>query len=261
MGVDGDELNEIREALRLLGYTTLKSISRINDIQRVEIQLEFEKKKKEFEFENNYPHLRTFDFGSGANGVLQDGGELKIEASFFEVFDDRMIDLLSDYLQFENENGNYLNILNTKRVSIQSKSEFVSIINETEQRRSVQSQSHGIFQFYLTCNFPMKNISTNGTLLFVDLAACDNIINASEENVGNESDLNISLNEIKVGITALKKTHSMIIFHKSILTRLMQPALSGNFQCLMMINITPFKDNFDSSKFAFDFGLFENDDH
>lgn len=69
--IDPTGIQEIKEILTLLNYTTIQSIVKFNKPTEIKlIELEFLNRKREFG--EKYEHLKDFTFGSGVHSILVD---------------------------------------------------------------------------------------------------------------------------------------------------------------------------------------------
>lgn len=83
--IESDGMQEIKEVLTILKYTTLQSISKFSNPKEIKIiELEFTKQRNELIAK--YPHLNDFMFGSGVYSILQDVA-LKIKKNHFQEHD------------------------------------------------------------------------------------------------------------------------------------------------------------------------------
>lgn len=180
----------------------------------------------------------------------QIGGDSTLEVSFLEICNENVKDLLSNN-KTTNENRDYFDDTDSARSYVQTKDELLQLINAVKERREVPN-SHLMLQLYITTTFSAQNAVVSGALHFIDLASLN------ERDNNETSQLDSSLNELKSCVSALKRQQTNIVFHNSILTRLLQPALSGNFHSIMFANIPPF--DFSAIKFALEFSAFNTAD-
>lgn len=187
----------------------------------------------------------------------QIGGKSTLEASFLEISNENVTDMLSngEEILSEDKSSDYLDTTNSKRVPVQKKCNFYLLSIRPKNGVALHLKTTILFSCTSQqTNFAAKNKIASGELHLIDLAACDII-----REIGNDSELtfNKSLEDLKTCVNALQKKSACVTFHKSILTRLLHPALTGNFQSLMIVNISPFIEKFSCSKFALDFGLMD----
>lgn len=88
LSIDANGIQNIKEVLTLLDYTTIQSISKLSQKKEIAlIELEFKNlKNSKPNFATLYPHLFKLEFGSGFQTILSDiAGKVKRRYSTIDI--------------------------------------------------------------------------------------------------------------------------------------------------------------------------------
>ena len=184
--------------------------------------------------------------------------EYSISASYIEVYNDNLRDLLSCNNEIRMFEVNEQNVIPNLRVeNCQNIDELKRLLFMGNQQRTVgktnmneySSRSHAIFSIkiemhnYLTGDFKV------GKLNLVDLAGSERITKSCVVNKEFKETTKINSALLALGnvIAALAEGGHHVPFRESKLTRLLQDSLGGNSKTVMIATISPSKFNVDET--------------
>ncbi|XP_012221118.1 protein claret segregational [Linepithema humile] len=195
------------------------------------------------------------------------GWNYRIEASFLEIYNEHIIDLLdcqpkTHEIRMVNSKGQDLYVSNLQIKEIHSPEELHECLYTAQQNRAVaatqanerSSRSHSVAQIRLIGTHSTKQEISIGNLNLVDLAGSERL--KSEEAARNAETKNINKSLANLGnvILALLKKQEHIPYRNSKLTHLLMPSLGGNSKTLMLLNISPlnecYNETLNSLRFA-----------
>ncbi|KAL5007768.1 hypothetical protein ScPMuIL_016574 [Solemya velum] len=188
------------------------------------------------------------------------GWQYDMEASFLEIYNETIRDLLSNgkedkyEIKLHGPNSNEVTVTNLTLVNISSEDQINNLLARASDNRAVaetkcnehSSRSHSVFRLKLTGNNKHTNEICQGTLNLVDLAGSERLKESGSEGQRLKETLciNKSLSNLGNVIMALANKDSHIPYRNSKLTYLLQNSLGGNSKTLMFVNVSPREENF-----------------
>ncbi|KAI3647239.1 hypothetical protein MP228_007460 [Amoeboaphelidium protococcarum] len=184
-----------------------------------------------------------------------------IRASFVEIYNEELRDLLSD----QRQNGAYVDKLELKdrdgaisvvglsEVVVQSYDELTALLQKGQANRAtgatamndVSSRSHAVFQVFVeqcqrSQNGGVANVKV-GKLSLVDLAGSERQSKTQSTGIrfAEATKINLSLTALAHVMSSIVSGAPHIPYRDSKLTRLLQDALGGNSKTLMIATISP----------------------
>lgn len=172
------------------------------------------------------------------------GWNYKLQLSCIEVYNEVVYDLLGDgkspkSIKLNEKNEAFVeDIIKTEVMTSAKLNEFLdTAINcrttSPTLKNSSSSRSHFIVQLQLTSIH--RNETTVSQINLVDLAGSESGNDSS--NIVETKQINTSLLALSKVMMALKKKNGYVGYRDSVLTRLLQPHLSGNSKVLMFVNM------------------------
>lgn len=190
---------------------------------------------------------------------LEDKGwTYKVEASFLEIYNETIRDLLSSSKDSKNlsyeikmidskKNDTYVS--NLKVVQVLDENKVHSLLHLAQQQRAVaatnvnerSSRSHSVFRLKLTGVNNITSESCEGTLNLVDLAGSERLKESGSEGarLTETQNINKSLSNLGNVIMALAQKQNHVPYRNSKLTHLLQNCIGGNSKTLMFVNVSP----------------------
>lgn len=178
------------------------------------------------------------------------GWKVAVKVCFCEIYNDKMIDLLSSNNNTINDMVLYpiKDLQNIQdKINIARKRRFTAKTDANE----VSSRSHAIFHIQIDCtqsvssgylvNEKKKTKTHSGTLTFVDLAGSErlNQSNTVGDRLTETKAINTSLNALKQVISALVRKDKHIPYRNSKLTYVLQNFLGKDSKTLVIVNVSP----------------------
>lgn len=188
-------------------------------------------------------HLfKAFD----ANRIF--GWSYKLQLSCIEVYNENVFDLLGDGKtpkSIKLNEKNEASVANIIRAEVMSSTELNDLLGKAIKCRktsktlknSSSSRSHFLVQLQLTSIH--QNETTVSQINLVDLAGSES--GDDSTNFAETKQINTSLLTLTKVMKALKNKDLHVSYRDSVLTRLLQPHLSGNSKVLMFVNISILK--------------------
>ncbi|XP_057325857.1 protein claret segregational [Microplitis mediator] len=183
------------------------------------------------------------------------GWEYKIEASFLEIYNEHIVDLLdfnqkTHDIRMADPKGNDLYVTNLQVEEIHSPEELHQCLRIAQQNRAVaatksnerSSRSHSVARIRLIGTHAEKEEMSIGNLNLVDLAGSERLKNEEAARTAETKNINKSLANLGNVILALLKKQDHIPYRNSKLTHLLMPSLGGNSKTLMLLNVSPLDD-------------------
>ncbi|KAL5284097.1 KIFC1 family protein [Megaselia abdita] len=182
------------------------------------------------------------------------GWEYKIKASFLEIYNEVLYDLLSnDQKEMEirmGKNKTDIYVTNITDVVVETASNLRHLMHVAKQNRATastvgnerSSRSHAVTKIELIGTHKEKGEISIGSINLVDLAGSESPKTSTRMN--ETKSINRSLSELTNVILALLQKQDYIPYRNSKLTHLLMPSLGGNSKTLMFINVAPFLDCF-----------------
>jgi kinesin family member C1 len=187
----------------------------------------------------------------------KEGWNFLIKASFLEIYNNKINDLLSedsDFKKYEiKHNGSETYVTNLDYIEVKTPSDVYVLLNRANKNRSVgstaknerSSRSHSVFQLIIKATNSINNESIEGQLNLIDLAGSERI-NESKVTGDRQKEaiaINKSLSELKNVIKSIAKKEKHIPFRNCELTYLLQNCLGGDSKTLMFVNISPLSES------------------
>ncbi|XP_074103022.1 protein claret segregational [Cotesia typhae] len=183
------------------------------------------------------------------------GWEYKIEASFLEIYNEHIVDLLdfnqkTHDIRMVDSKGQDLYVTNLQVEEIHSPEELHQCLRIAQQNRAVaatksnerSSRSHSVARIRLIGTHTEKEEMCIGNLNLVDLAGSERLKGEEAARTAETKNINKSLANLGNVILALLKKQDHIPYRNSKLTHLLMPSLGGNSKTLMLLNISPLDD-------------------
>ena len=195
-----------------------------------------------------------------SEGMRNDGWSWTLTASFLEIYNESLRDLLHDpksgaapsYAIKHDEAWGTV-VANMGRVEVGSMEQINNLMAKAAKQRAVgctdmnsqSSRSHSVFALYLKGTNEKLSTELHGALHLVDLAGSERLdkSGATGSALKETQAINKSLSSLADVFTAKAAGNSHVPFRNSKLTHLMEPCLSGHGKTLMMVNVAPEADN------------------
>ncbi|XP_011502046.1 PREDICTED: protein claret segregational [Ceratosolen solmsi marchali] len=195
------------------------------------------------------------------------GWEYKIEASFLEIYNEQIVDLL-DYtrktheIRMTDSKGSDLYVSNLLVQEINSPEELQQCLLIAQQNRAMaatqsnerSSRSHSVARIRLIGTHKNKQEISIGNLNLVDLAGSERLKNEEAARVAETKNINKSLANLGHVILALLQKQDHIPYRNSKLTHLLMLSLGGNSKTLMLLNISPLEESYNETLNSLRFG-------
>ena len=172
----------------------------------------------------------------------------KILISFYEIYCDKLYDLLNkkNKLETREDKKHNINIVGLIEKKVNSINELMEIISFGLSQRTVgktgansdSSRSHGIIQIRIINNLDKEH----GKITFIDLAGSErevDKINVNKKTRIDGAEINKSLLALKECIRSLEQEKSHTPFRGSKLTIVLRDSFIGDCKILMIANISP----------------------
>jgi len=188
---------------------------------------------------------------SSCEALKSKGWTYKIEASFLEIYNEQIRDLLGkggetyDLRLVNNE----VTVTNLKVEEVTNDRQVSNLLARAQQQRAVaatgcnehSSRSHSVMRIKLSGVNEATTETSQGVLYMVDLAGSERLKDsgATGERLTETKHINKSLSNLGNVIMALSSKDAHIPYRNSKLTFLLQPALSGSAKTLMFVNVSP----------------------
>ncbi|KZC14236.1 PREDICTED: protein claret segregational-like isoform X2 [Dufourea novaeangliae] len=195
------------------------------------------------------------------------GWEYKIEASFLEIYNEHIVDLLDSQpktheIRMADSKGHDLYVSNLKIEEIHSPEELHKCLLTAQRNRAVaatqsnerSSRSHSVARIKLIGTHKTKEEISIGNLNLVDLAGSERLKGEESVRLAETKNINKSLANLGNVILALLKKQEHVPYRNSKLTHLLMPSLGGNSKTLMLLNVSPldecYNETLNSLRFA-----------
>jgi len=199
------------------------------------------------------------------NGLVDKGWKYKMEASFLEIYNEEIRDLLATEkgLKYDikklNAKSNDIYVTNLKIEDVTNGSENIKVLLKRAQKnRAVaatncnerSSRSHSVFMLKIIGNNSVTSESCTGTLNLVDLAGSERLKESGStgQRLEETKSINGSLSALSKVIMALASNKDgHIPYRDSKLTHLLMNSLGGNSKTLMFVNLSPREDYYNET--------------
>ncbi|KAI4499996.1 hypothetical protein M0802_004866 [Mischocyttarus mexicanus] len=196
------------------------------------------------------------------------GWEYRIEASFLEIYNEHIVDLLDSEcnkiheIRMRDSRGQDLYVSNLKVEEINNAEELQECLLAAQRNRAVaatlsnerSSRSHSVARIRLIGEHKGKEEICIGNLNLVDLAGSERLKGEEAARTAETKNINKSLANLGNVILALLKKQEHVPYRNSKLTHLLMPSLGGNSKTLMLLNISPldecYNETLNSLRFA-----------
>jgi len=192
-----------------------------------------------------------------ANAMRSKGWAWSLQASFIEVYNESLRDLLqagadgpelSHTIVHDEAWGSV--VTNMTTVEVTSMDQVRALMTQAAKHRAVgvtdmnatSSRSHAMFALYLRGTNDELNSELNGALHLVDLAGSERLDKsfATGSRLKETQNINRSLSSLAdVFLAKGEEGRAHVPFRNSKLTHLLEPCLSGQGKTLMMVNVGP----------------------
>lgn len=196
---------------------------------------------------------------SSIHRLQKSGWRHVVEASFLEIYNENINDLLSpdSKLQYDilfNE-GKGITVKNLTIKTVASAEELQSLMRLAHRNRAVavtnfnehSSRSHAVTKINVTGHYKAKGIIYSSSISLVDLAGSESAKTTSNERLVETKNINKSLSMLGSVMLSLYNKSSHIPYRNSKLTHLLQSSLGGDSKTLMFVNISPLEECFGES--------------
>ncbi|KAG6442639.1 protein claret segregational [Manduca sexta] len=185
------------------------------------------------------------------------GWELTIKASFLEIYNEVIYDLLnsskdqeSHEIKMVNSKGIDVYVSNLKEEEVKSSHDFIRLMIFAQRNRQTaatlnnerSSRSHSVAQIKISAINEKRKERYTSNLNLVDLAGSES--GKTTQRMDETKHINRSLSELSKVILSLQTNQSHIPYRNSKLTHLLMPSLGGNSKTLMLVNINQFDECF-----------------
>jgi len=196
-----------------------------------------------------------------ADRMERQGWQYKFEASFIEIYNEQLRDLLApgtrrgaarieakDPIKHDAEGGHTV-VVGAARHTIGNYEDAQEIIRRANAARATEStamnaessRSHSVFMMFITGYHEASQTRLTGVLNLVDLAGSERLDRSQVEGARAKEAISInkSLSSLGDVFASLASKNSHIPYRNSKLTHLLQPCLGGDGKTLMFVNINP----------------------
>ncbi|XP_017141753.1 protein claret segregational [Drosophila miranda] len=186
------------------------------------------------------------------------GWEYEIKATFLEIYNEVLYDLLSNEqkdmeIRMAKNNKNDIYVSNITEETVTDPHHLRQLMLTAKMNRATastagnerSSRSHAVTKLQLIGRHAEKQEVSVGSINLVDLAGSESP--KTSIRMTETKNINRSLSELTNVILALLQKQDHIPYRNSKLTHLLMPSLGGNSKTLMFINVSPFQDCFQES--------------
>eukprot|EP00516_Mucochytrium_quahogii_P000190 CAMPEP_0203759928 /NCGR_PEP_ID=MMETSP0098-20131031/13260_1 /ASSEMBLY_ACC=CAM_ASM_000208 /TAXON_ID=96639 /ORGANISM=" , Strain NY0313808BC1" /LENGTH=926 /DNA_ID=CAMNT_0050653253 /DNA_START=219 /DNA_END=2999 /DNA_ORIENTATION=+ len=179
------------------------------------------------------------------------GWEFHLEATFVEIYNESIRDLLSSSNSEKldvRDSKKEINIPNATRQPIETESHIHRVLQLAEKNRSVaatdvnlhSSRSHSVFTLFIKGVNHEFGAQVVGSLSMCDLAGSERISrsNATGDRLKEAQSINKSLSSLADVFAALSKKSSHVPYRNSKLTHMLQPCFAGEGKTMMIVNLS-----------------------
>lgn len=187
------------------------------------------------------------------------GWEYEIRATFLEIYNEQLYDLLSneskemEIRMVSARSPTDIYVSNITEILVNTNEHLRELMTLAKSNRATastvgnerSSRSHAVTRIQLIGKHAIKQETCVGAINLVDLAGSESP--KTSVRMEETKKINKSLSELTNVIMALVARSEHIPFRNSKLTHLLMPCLGGNSKTLMFINVAPFQDCFGES--------------
>jgi len=188
------------------------------------------------------------------------GWEYTVEASYVEVYNEALRDLLApdaaagggklgDVNAVQHDSDGHTTVAGAARVPVETEADAAALVAAAAAARStsatamndVSSRSHSVFMLRVTGANEAAGVSLRGALNLVDLAGSERLSRslATGARAKETCAINKSLSALGDVFGALQSKAAHVPYRNSKLTHLLAPCLGGTGKTLMVVNVAP----------------------
>nr|AVR43205.1 KIFC1 [Phascolosoma esculenta] len=189
------------------------------------------------------------------------GWQYGLEASFLEIYNEMIQDLLGDVkdnikheIRMVNKGSHDVMVTNLTVKAVTSPKQVHDLLRKASANRAVastncnerSSRSHSVFMLKIRGENPITGETSHGVLNLVDLAGSERLKESGSTGarLKETQAINKSLSSLGNVIMALANKEKHEPYRTSKLTHLLQNSLGGNSKTLMFVNISPREEHF-----------------
>merc|ERR1712223_1938510 len=190
------------------------------------------------------------------HGLVEKGWSYKLEASFLEIYNEEIRDLLATEkgLKYDikkvDTKSNEIYVSNLKVEDVTNGEKIGHLLKRAKKNRAVaatncnerSSRSHSVFILKIVGKNSITSESCTGSLNLVDLAGSERLKDSGSTGLrlDETKNINSSLSALSKVIMALANNKDgHIPYRDSKLTHLLMNSLGGNSKTLMFVNLSP----------------------
>lgn len=184
------------------------------------------------------------------------GWTYKITASFLEIYNEVLYDLLSneekdiEIRMLNPKSKTEIYVTNLEQRQVTDASTLYDLMRIAGSNRATaatkgnerSSRSHAVTRLEIVGTHANRPESLVGFINLVDLAGSESP--KTSQRMDETKSINRSLSELSNVILALVQKNEHIPYRNSKLTHLLMPSLGGNSKTLMFVNVSPLQENF-----------------
>mmetsp|Transcript_21716 Transcript_21716/g.88553 ORF Transcript_21716/g.88553 Transcript_21716/m.88553 type:complete len:838 (-) Transcript_21716:507-3020(-) len=199
-----------------------------------------------------------------ANELQEDGWTYTLKASFLEIYNDDIWDLLPKDgdqrtpLNMRTTRGsqsrhvhglNELEATSPEQVNMLIKKSMAKRATAATKMNEKSSRSHSVFRIHISGHRQASNQTVQSALNLIDLAGSERLKSSGSEGerLKETQHINKSLTALGDVIMALSNRRSHIPYRNSKLTEVLEDSLGGNCKTLMFVNVSPSEASFSES--------------
>ncbi|CAK9010833.1 Kinesin-like protein KIN-14M (AtKIN14c) (Kinesin-like protein KatB) [Durusdinium trenchii] len=181
------------------------------------------------------------------------GWEYTLEATYVEIYNEAICDLLSKHKNPEKveirDSKKEIILSNVQREPIGSKESIHQVLDLAQRNRSVaatdsnehSSRSHSVFTLFIKGVNREFKAQVSGSLSMCDLAGSERISRsgATGERLKEAQAINKSLSNLSNVFSSLQKKAGHVPYRNSKLTHMLQPCFTGEGKTMMIVNLSP----------------------
>lgn len=221
-----------------------------------------------------------------AKQLEKDQWSFKLKASFLEIYNEQVRDLLVDnasspearsrtdgqtFKIIFNQETKLSSVADLTVEDVESEEQVQRLVNKSMKNRATaatkanerSSRSHSVFRLYIEGRNAATGQKLNGLLNLVDLAGSERLSHSKAEGdrLRETRNINKSLSALGDVIAALANKEKHVPFRNSKLTHLLQDSLGGDCKTLMFVNISHAVASFNESLCSLRFAAKVNSCH
>nr|CAH7713090.1 unnamed protein product [Callosobruchus chinensis] len=185
--------------------------------------------------------------------------EYEVHASVLEIYNENLRDLLSptanQNMEIRHNCGKETTVTNLTIEKVKSADGLRKLMELAQKHRTVaatnynehSSRSHAVTKIYLSGVNKETKVCYKGSISLVDLAGSENAKLVENDRMRETKHINKSLTILGNVMLALYNKNKHIPYRESKLTFLLQSCLGGTSKTLLIVNVSPFEENFNES--------------